>query len=146
MRRLFHGRMITVDGHMRRMDENYNKFVIFNNNGVAYSLLQADLINVGAGNTCAIDSNAPSKDLRNVQIVSVKPGATYKFTLTKQGYDLFLVQLNANNLVLESGGWHSTGTRTLKPNTKKVGLGIGVGSAHTDPLTVGDVGIIITEE
>ena len=38
MRRLFHGRMITVDGHMRRMDENYNKYVILTDSGQGFAL------------------------------------------------------------------------------------------------------------
>ena len=142
---MFQGRIISVDGCAKRMQPNWNAFIIDKDNDRGYSLLQADLGGVQVGSTCFISYDSAQANLRNVQIIPVEPGTTYNFSLTKPGYSLFVVQLDENNTVLVNGGWVNTGTYEVGASTKKIGFGIAVGSAHTAPITVGDCGIIITK-
>ena len=137
--------MISVNGCGKRMQANWNAFIINKDNDRGYSLLQADLANVSVGNICTINPEGAQANIRNVQIVPVESGATYKFTLTEEGFDLYAIQLDEDNVVLVQGGWVGAGTYEVGADTKKIGFGLGVGSAHTAAIKVGDCGIIISK-
>ena len=140
MRRLFHGRMITVDGHMRRMDENYNKFVILNDSKVGYQLEQKRIQN-SQGTKIVIEDS----DIRNTKVIPCKPNTTYSFHLMKSGYELYVTDLTSELIVISNGAWGTT-SFTTSATAAYISINLAVGSEHTADITVGDCGVLITEE
>ena len=140
MRRLFHGRMITVDGHMRRMYPDHRYAIVTNDNS-AYKLVQGQR-GYPAGSKPTF---YPDVATRNTIIIPCKPKTTYKFALSKPGYDLFTAILNSEDVVVEAIGWGYT-TVTTPSAAAYFGFDIGTAGAHTGDVLLGSVDILITEE
>ena len=145
MRRLFHGRMITVDGHMRRMSENYELYAINANNDIAQSLRN---INVET----PVYGEKPQWTVVTTDILSgveipVQPSKTYTVKTTQAGYDIYITPLDEEGRFYTAGKSWTQNVSTFTGDVHCSYLLLAVKS-HTSGARVrpGDCGLLITEE
>ena len=135
MRRLFHGRMITVDGHMRRMEPDYNQYAIVINTKRAYQLENKGLT---------------SDDYMSTRITAKIPttvGSSFSVKPTETGYQVNAYYMDGEYTVIGSDiGWATSLSVTMPSGSIALGVILAVGSAHTADLKPGDCGLLITEE
>ena len=141
MRRLFHGRMITVDGHMRRMSENYNKFAIFPSDNIGYIFENKswDGAPVTGGTI-----NWISNTSRLTQLIPISTG---KFTvICDSRYETYVAFFDAAGKYTGYDlQWTADKTFTMS-NPGYLYLSIRNKANPSTRLYVGDCGVIITEE
>ena len=135
MRRLFHGRMITVDGHMRRMEPDYNQYAIVVNSKQGYQLENKGLT---------------ADDYMSTRLTAKIPttvGSSLTVKPIKSGYEVNAYYMDGEYTVIGNDiGWTTSLSATMPEGSIALGVIIAVGSAHTANLEPGDCGIIITEE
>lgn len=141
MRRMFQGRMISVDGCGKRMQANWNEFAINKDNDRGVRLLQKQATMPEGEQPVILDS-----DTRNIASFTVKPGATYKITTLKPGFDIFVGEISADNIVLVRNSWlPNQQTITINADTAFIIISMSITGNHEAPITVGDCGITIEE-
>ena len=135
MRRLFHGRMITVGGHMRRMEVDYNFY------SINTSTMQAFAITNKNPNTSTITSQL----MYAVSTQNLGKKITINLTKTNYQFEAWAGDAATAEKIVS---WTSTPTTiTIDTDAKmRIVYVIGKGTAHTASIKPGECGIIITEE
>lgn len=86
MRRLFQGRMISVDGHLKRMQPNWNCYFIDKSTDRGSLLINRSRIQSETGTPLEWSDNPRRFSL----VYPVKAGHSYRVRATKTGYDAYV--------------------------------------------------------
>lgn len=95
MRRMFQGRMISVNGCGKRMQANWNEFAINKDNDHGYSLLQVQIQMPENEEIVIADS-----DIRNGVVFKCNPNTTYNIKCSKTGYECIASGVDNDNIVV----------------------------------------------
>lgn len=140
MRRMFQGRMISIDGHLKRMQANWNEYVINKDNDRGYKLWQKQF-GLSVGNVISVADS----DIRNAVYFECEPNTNYIISCTKPGYECLAATLDSDKVNLGASNWSNSVEINTEENAKYLAIVIAVGSAHSGNIFVGDCGIVITK-
>lgn len=140
MRRMFRGRMISVDGCARRMQPNWNCYVINKDNDRGVKLLQIQ-INHSEGSVPTIN---PS-NTRNACYIKIEPSTTYRISCTKPGYQVFVGEEDSGYICLVKNAWQNDyQVITTTADTAYLSICLAWGDKE-QAITVGDCGVVISK-
>ena len=138
---MFQGRMITVDGCARRMQPNWNCYVINTDTDRATVLKQERWMYQPDQQVEAEPSN-----VMNSVMIPVEPGKVYNIKLSNTNNQVYVVGLDSSKAVKDTKNWQNSGYNyTASENIYWLAMTIAVGEAHTAQLTVGDCGIVVKQ-
>ena len=139
MRRLFHGRMVSVDGHCRRMEANYDKYVIAVNSNIAYSLLNQGRTQNQVGTHLEWVTNTK----RLSTLIPIIPGHSYTLYFTKSGYELVLGFYDEDLILKSNTEWQNEAA--FVPEDSYLFILVRKVTTTAD-IAVGEVGLILEDD
>lgn len=142
MRRMFQGRMISVNSCGKRMQANWNCYLISKDNDRGYTLANIRRTAQQEGSELSF-LNDPNRATLNFAY-PVKANHTYLIKPTKPGYECFYGGIYVDNaLAVVSSTW---GSEIEVIPAINGGIYISLANVNHDlPLTIGECGITIEE-